>query len=112
MGLSRTTLDAFRRQVERRTGVSMAELSIVGFAPDMAVPLCILHDQDDADVPVDRALSIAARWPGAQLHVTRGLGHSRILHHPVALDKVVAFVGRRADAASSLEQFLFYRDCR
>jgi hypothetical protein len=35
---------------------------------------------------------LAGAWPGATLHVTRGLGHNRILRDPQVIAKVTDFV--------------------
>lgn len=42
-------------------------------------PLTIFHDPKDDFVPFEEARLIAAHWPGATLHETPRVGHSRIL---------------------------------
>ncbi|MHB2020720.1 MAG: alpha/beta hydrolase [Candidatus Xenobia bacterium] len=106
-GLSAATLQAFREQVQERTGVRFADLSIPVIARGMRVPLLIVHDEHDPEVPVERAWSIAEHWPGAELTLTRGLGHRRILHDRTVLERIVRFLGRRRDADAALETYLF-----
>ena len=40
----------------------------------------VIHDGGDRRVPFGLGARLAAAWPCARLHVTRGLGHHRILH--------------------------------
>jgi pimeloyl-ACP methyl ester carboxylesterase len=52
----------------------------------------IVHDEDDDEVPFVRGEALANAWPGARLHVTRGLGHRRILRDPDVVSHVCAFI--------------------
>jgi hypothetical protein len=54
--------------------------------------LLVLHDRDDKEVPLRAGREIARAWPGAELFVTNGLGHQRILRDPRAMEMVVGFV--------------------
>jgi hypothetical protein len=55
-------------------------------------PALILHDRDDASTSVTDGAAIAAAWPSAQLRVTSGLGHRRILRDPGVVTEVIDFV--------------------
>jgi pimeloyl-ACP methyl ester carboxylesterase len=57
----------------------------------------LVHDTDDATVPVSEAAVIAAAWPGAERMVTTGLGHHRIVHDPTVVRQVVAFLAASHD---------------
>lgn len=56
------------------------------------VAALLLHDEDDHDVPLAQAEQIHRHWPGSQLHVTRRLGHKRLLYNPKVIQQVVAFI--------------------
>jgi hypothetical protein len=43
-------------------------------------------------MPVTHATAIAAAWPDAELYLTSGLGHRRILADPGVVAAVVRFV--------------------
>lgn len=58
----------------------------------LRVPVVILHDRDDGDVPFDHAEEIAASWPGAILEEVEGLGHRRVLKDAAVVERVVSFV--------------------
>lgn len=53
-------------------------------------PLTIFHDPRDENVPIAEARLIAARWPGATLHETPRVGHSRILFARKVIEAAIA----------------------
>ena len=61
-------------------------------APRMTAPLLVLHDAGDREMPFAEGAELAARWPGAALRRTEGLGHLRILRDPGCVGGAVAFV--------------------
>ncbi|HEY3999410.1 MAG TPA: alpha/beta hydrolase, partial [Candidatus Xenobia bacterium] len=91
-GLGDRTIERLRERVSQRHGIDWRALSVSSFAPEMQVPLLVVHDKNDADVVYDNALTYATRWPGARLMTTEGLGHSRILHNTDVIREVVRFV--------------------
>ena len=80
-----------RGSVERRLGITMAELRGRLLAPRMRAPLLVVHDQDDTDVPWQDGKTYAEAWPGARMMTTNGLGHRRILREPSVLSAVADF---------------------
>ena len=66
-------------------------------APDVLVleltlPGLVIHDRDDRQVPWRHAEAIAKAWPGAELVLTEGLGHNRILYHRQTLQRLRRFI--------------------
>lgn len=57
-----------------------------------AIPLLLIHDQADQEVPASDAQRYLAAWPGASLHLSQGLGHRRLLRDDEVIAKAVAFV--------------------
>ena len=49
----------------------------------------VVHDADDADVPIGDGRHIADHWPGASFVATEGLGHRRMLRDQHVRDLVV-----------------------
>lgn len=90
--LGPATRRATQLRIERRLGVAMADLDLARAAADMAIPLLVIHDRGDAEVPWADGASIARAWPGAQLLTTEGLGHRRILREPAVTGRAAAFV--------------------
>lgn len=60
----------------------------------LTIPALILHDREDQDVPVEYGERLAKAWPAAQLVITTGLGHRRILRNPAILEQVTDFIQR------------------
>lgn len=58
-----------------------------------AEKVLIIHDEGDEIVPFYEGQDIAAAWPGARLHATRGLGHNRILRDAGVVQAAVEFIG-------------------
>jgi pimeloyl-ACP methyl ester carboxylesterase len=87
-------------RIERRAGVPLRhfEVSELGRAVAMP-PTLIVHDRDDTSTGVGDGEAIATAWPGAQLTVTSGLGHRRILRDPAVVAEVVGFASLRAHTA-------------
>lgn len=81
-----------KQRVERRVGVTMENMRASMIAPSMRIPLLVVHDRNDKEVPVRAGQSIAEAWPGADLIITEGLGHQRILRDPSVRDAAVSFI--------------------
>jgi pimeloyl-ACP methyl ester carboxylesterase len=96
LGLGTRAMQAFRRGLEHRTGLKLADVEIYERAARLRVPALIVHDHDDRDVPFSDAERLAARWPKATLLVTGGLGHRRILRNENVIERAVEFVARES----------------
>jgi len=56
----------------------------------------ILHDRDDRQVPLSEGHHVAEAWKGAQIEITEGLGHTRILRDPSTVALVQTFLMQTA----------------
>jgi len=85
--------------LEARVKARMSSFEVEAFAPRIHVPVLVVHDTDDREVPYADGERLAAVF-GARLLTTNGLGHRRILYAPDVLVAVVEFIeeGRRIDA--------------
>ena len=92
LGINDDVRARVKSRVERRLGVPMEEMLAHAIAPRMQIPLLVIHDRDDKEVPFSVGRSIAQQWPRAELIVTEGLGHQRILRDPNVTDAAVSFV--------------------
>jgi len=91
-GLSEAAMRAFREGMTRQTGVQMKDVEIIERVGSLRVPALIIHDRDDREVPFHDGERLAARWPGATLVETRGLGHRRILKDEEVIRRTVTFL--------------------
>lgn len=85
-------VERMRERSERRIGRRWEELDIPRLVPSFAAPLLVVHDHEDAEVPIADGARIAAAWPGARLIETTGLGHQRLLRDPEVVARAVAFL--------------------
>ncbi len=92
LGINDDVRERVRHRLERRLGVPMEEMRVQAIAPRMEIPLLVVHDRDDKEVPYSVGRSIASQWPSAELIITEGLGHQRILGDPNVRDAAVRFV--------------------
>jgi pimeloyl-ACP methyl ester carboxylesterase len=91
-GLDARTVHRVRARSEKRLRVSWSELEVARRVTDMDVPLLLVHDREDREVPWSESARLAAAWPGAAFVTTTGLGHRRILKDPSVLARVAAFL--------------------
>jgi pimeloyl-ACP methyl ester carboxylesterase len=71
---------------ERRVGQAPAYFSAPKFAQGLSSQGLLIHDEDDADAPVENSKRIHHAWTNSTLIVTRGFGHN------LRSEKVVAYV--------------------
>ena len=69
-----------------------SRISTIENAQHLSTPVLIVHDENDHDVQISHSKQLAKAWPNAQLMVTQGLGHRRILRHANVLQAVRTFV--------------------
>jgi hypothetical protein len=93
LGVGRRVETALRDALARRFGAHLfRDLAIEALAPGFTVPLLVIHDREDREVPFSEGAAVAGSWPGARLLATQGLGHSRILWHPGVVEETVRFL--------------------
>lgn len=80
---------------ERWLGLRFDGIAPIDLAPRMTVPLLVLHDAGDREMPFAEGVELAARWPRAELRRAEGLGHLRILRDPGCVGEAVEFLGLR-----------------
>lgn len=57
------------------------------------IPVLIIHDEDDTDVPISESELLQQAWPNATFKRTKGLGHRRILYNEEVIARAVKFLG-------------------
>lgn len=91
-GISDEVWKRLVRGAEDWLEISFDGLAPIQLAPRMTVPLLVLHDAADREMPFAEGAELATRWPGAQLHRCEGLGHLRILRDAPAIAQAVTFL--------------------
>jgi pimeloyl-ACP methyl ester carboxylesterase len=92
LGISDEVREHLKERIERRIGITMQSMRADVIAPSIRVPVLIVHDRDDKEVPVDSGQRIADAWPDAELIITEGLGHQRILRDEHVTNVAVSFI--------------------
>jgi pimeloyl-ACP methyl ester carboxylesterase len=57
----------------------------------LKLPILLIHDCDDLEIPFEHGAKISRALPQAQFLATTGQGHRRILKAPAVLDLVTQF---------------------
>lgn len=80
--------------LERRFLIKMKDLRALpaDTARAAQLPLLVVHDRHDRDVPVSEGRRLARAWPGARWLETQHLGHFKILRDPSVVGAAVEFV--------------------
>jgi pimeloyl-ACP methyl ester carboxylesterase len=92
LGLPGPVAAEARRILEERVGTGFAALGVAQVAPRVPIPVLVVHDADDAEVPWASGDEIARALSGARLETTHGLGHRRILRDPGVVARAVSFL--------------------
>lgn len=89
---SRKFISYFEKYVEKKYGNSFYEISAFHTASSMkTTPALVIQDADDKDVPRIHGEKLMEALPNANLLMTRGLGHSRVLRDNHVVEKTVEF---------------------
>ena len=91
-GIPASVRESMKKRFERRYRVCWDALCLSRCAPGVSAPALIFHDGRDSKVPLRDGKAIARAWPGAQLIVTSGLGHHRIVRDPEVVRRAVGFL--------------------
>lgn len=97
LGLTARVRTAVQSHYEALLATPFAALSVARSAAGLRQGALVLHDEDDAEVPIRAGRAVAAAWPGARFVATRGLGHRRILKDPQVVAQALDFVRGHAE---------------
>lgn len=91
---SKSTGDFFKRYVMKETGNTFDDYTSLSFIRNIKqeISLLLVHDEDDKEVYLKHAEALKGVYPAAQLLVTKGLGHTRILKDDWVIANCVTFV--------------------
>jgi pimeloyl-ACP methyl ester carboxylesterase len=115
LGLSARARADTERAIERRVGVPFSSLAIEALAPALTLPLLVVHDRDDREVPWEDGARIARTAAQATLLTTEQLGHRRILRDAEVIARSLAFISgqeRSPNENDALQRELFDRSAR
>jgi len=77
---------------ENKYGEPMENHSSHIAAKEVKIPVLIIHDINDDDVPVKTAYNIHKHLQNSELLITEGLGHRKILGNETVINKIKDFI--------------------
>jgi hypothetical protein len=92
LGLGPSSRRAMRQRAERRVGLAFEQLDLRRLVAGRRGALLVVHDVDDREIPWRDGAAVAEAWAGAELALTRGLGHHRLLKDAGVIARVVSFL--------------------
>lgn len=92
LGMNIATAKLMIRLFEKKFNETINNYSAYIAAKDVAIPVLVIHDEDDADVPVSAAHHIVKHLANAELMITQGLGHRKILGDSKVIKKIIQFL--------------------
>ena len=104
IGFSDKIAELAQQRLEKRFGVPFEDARGATLAPKIDVALLAFHDETDREVPIEEGQKLVASWPGADLVVTQGLGHNRIIRDPGVVEQIIAFLTKEKRAAREQER--------
>jgi hypothetical protein len=103
---------ALELAIGEHAGLAPSALELSRLAGGRDAGLLVIHDREDREIPFLHGEELAAAWPDAKLHATRGLGHRRILRDPGVITDAVSFLreGVRPPASDLVREVDRYLD--
>lgn len=94
--ISKLKLDAkyavlLREHFEKKHGGKMSDYSAFKAAEQINIPVLVIHDNQDYEVPVTAGQNIYNHLSNGELMLTDGLGHRKILGDDKVVEKVINF---------------------
>lgn len=92
LGMNIAISKKMKASFEKKIGETMDSFSAYVAAREVSIPVLVLHDKDDEDVPVKAAYHINENLKESELVITEGLGHRKILGDAKVIKKITDFL--------------------
>jgi pimeloyl-ACP methyl ester carboxylesterase len=83
---------SLRLYFEKKYNENMDSFSAYKAAEKISIPVLVIHDNDDHEVPVKAGIHIHEHLKNGELMLTEGLGHRKILGDPAVIKKIIEFI--------------------
>ncbi len=77
---------------EKKANKTMDSLSSYIVSKDITIPVLIVHDKNDYEIPVECAFEIHKNLKGSELLITEKLGHRKILGDKIVIEKIINYL--------------------
>jgi pimeloyl-ACP methyl ester carboxylesterase len=64
-------------------------------AQSITIPVLVIHDENDDEVPVSASKNIYSNLKNGELLITNNLGHRKILGNQEVIDKTINFITKQ-----------------
>ena len=90
--LKKKTGHLLSQYFEKKYDQPMNSLSAYLSAKELDIPVLVIHDENDDDVPVSAAIHIHKHLKNGSLMITKKLGHRKILGDELVIKKTIDFI--------------------
>jgi pimeloyl-ACP methyl ester carboxylesterase len=81
-----------QQHFEKKYNTEMESYSAYLAAQSITIPVLVIHDEEDNEVPVWASKNIFANLKNGELLITNNLGHRKILGNQEVIDKTINFI--------------------
>lgn len=77
---------------EKKNNTTMDSYSAYQAAKEVKIPILIIHDENDDEIPVNAAFNIQKHLQHSKIVITKGLGHRKILGDKTVIENIKSFL--------------------
>ncbi|SEP57786.1 alpha/beta hydrolase family protein [Flavobacterium urocaniciphilum] len=92
IGLPNKVAVIMKNNFEKKYQFDMESFSAYVAAKDVKIPVLVVHDNDDDDIPVSEAYHLADNLINKEIMITNKLGHRKILGDSGVINKIIEFL--------------------
>jgi pimeloyl-ACP methyl ester carboxylesterase len=92
IGLPNKVAVLMKNNFEKKYHFEMESFSAYVAAKEVKIPILVIHDTDDEDIPVSEAYHLAENLTNKEILITNNLGHRKILGDSKVIHKIVEFL--------------------
>lgn len=83
----------FKEYIKKSFGIPFEHFSASHVIKQVeGLPIYLIYDADDIEVPLKHGEALKKLYPAAEIHVTEGLGHTRILRDDEVIERTLSFI--------------------
>ncbi len=91
IGLPNKVAVLMKNNFEKKYHLEMESFSAYIAAREVKIPVLVIHDIDDEDIPVSESYHLAENLYNKEILITNNLGHRKILGDSKVIEKIVEF---------------------
>ena len=92
IGLPNKVAQIMKNNFEKKYQFEMESFSAYVVAKEVKIPVLVIHDNDDEDIPVSEAHHLAENLEIKEVLITNQLGHRKILGDSAVIQKIIEFL--------------------